>query len=101
MVVGLSAIVRSTAWPCHMLTTAKKTGDPLSVPETITPDALSPTALTSTLVAPWAKRSTKNVPSQVASFAFAYQLIDCCRSSNAPAGFSSIPYVESAVGSIP
>jgi hypothetical protein len=73
-----------------MLTTAKKTGEPLSVPETIAAVALSPTELTSTLEAPWKKRSETSEPSHVASFAFVYQPIDCCRSSNGPAGFSSM-----------
>jgi hypothetical protein len=68
----------------------------VAAPVRITPCALSPTELRSTIVALLAaaeeeKMSAKRVPCHVVLLAFAYQLIACWTSSNCPAGCRSIP----------
>ena len=94
-------MAKSTAWPCHIVTTASETEFPDgSSPIPITPCALSPTALRSTGVRALPEKLTaKSVPCHVASLTLAYQLIDCPTSSNGPAGCRAIPWVESALGS--
>jgi len=80
-----------------MTTTASQIGAPeSSVPGRINPCALSPTALRSTCATlspePTPKRKAEtSVPSQVASFASAYQFTDCANKSYGPAGRNSIP----------